>query len=62
MPTYQQESTQTQTNSNSSSTSSGAEVEEQALLGNQAIIDIVKAENNSTGQRELNPHKNGIVF
>ena len=62
MPTYQQESTQTQTNSNSSSTSSGVEVEEQALLGNQAIIDIVKAENNSTGQRELNPHKNGIVF
>ena len=62
MPTYQQENSQTQTNSNSLSNSSGSEVEEQALLGNQAIIDIVKAENNSTGERDLNPHKNGIVF
>ena len=62
MPTYQTQNSQSQDNNGSSSSSSGSEVEEQALMGNQAIVDIIKAENNPTGQRELNPNKNGIVF
>ena len=55
------------TNQSSSSTSSTSSVatgtdETQQLVGNQAIVDIIKAQNNPTGQRELNPNKNGIVY
>lgn len=62
MPTYQEQNSQTQQNNDSSSSSSSSQSEEQALVGNQAIIDIIKAENHATGPRELNPSKNGIVY
>ena len=62
MPTYQEQNSQSQSSNGSSSSSSGSQNEEQALVGNQAIIDIVKTENNATGERAVNPHKNGIVY
>jgi len=62
MPTYQQQNSQQNQNNGPSSTSSGSESEEQSLVGNQAIIDIIQAQNHPTGERELNPNKNGIVF
>jgi len=63
MPDHQhQNSTQTTTNTSTSTSSNGGNDVEQQLVGNQAIVDIIKAQNNATGQRELNPNKNGIVF
>ena len=63
MPDHQQQTTtQTSTSSTSSASSLGGSDESQELVGNQAIIDIIKAQNSPTGQRELNPNKNGIVF
>lgn len=61
MPDYQQQNT-TQTSTSTSTASNGGGDSEQQLVGNQAIVDIVKAQNNATGQRELNPNKNGIVY
>jgi hypothetical protein len=62
MPNYQQ-----QDNLNSSSQDEQSDVvsptgTSQELLGNQRIIEIIKTQNSPTGQRELNPNKNGIVF
>jgi hypothetical protein len=34
----------------------------QSLIGNQAIVDIIKAQNHATGPRQLDPTKNGIVY
>ena len=39
-----------------------APADDQQLLGNAAIIDIIKAENKPTGERKRDPNKNGIVF
>jgi len=61
MPDYQQQNT-TQTSTSTSTSSNGGNDTDQQLSGNQAIVDIIKAQNNATGQRELNPNKNGIVF
>ncbi|MEC7987293.1 MAG: hypothetical protein VX278_19135 [Myxococcota bacterium] len=62
MPDYQQRNNNTNSNSTSSSPATEFEPDEQDLVGNQAIVDIIKSQNESTGQRELNPNKNGIVF
>ena len=62
MPTHQ---TQTATNSNASNTATTTTTdisEEQELLGNQQIIEIIRQQNNPTGQRAMNPNKNGIVL
>ena len=60
--------TQTQTSTSTSSsttatadTSTSTSSTEQELVGNQAVIDIIKAENNYTGEREADPNKTGIV-
>jgi hypothetical protein len=62
MPDYQQLNQNQNNSTSSSSSSSSAEHEEQQLVGNQAIVDIIKAQNNPTGDRDLNPNKNGIVY
>jgi hypothetical protein len=63
MPDYQQlNQNQSNSTSSSSSSTSSAEHDEQELVGNQAIVDIIKAQNNPTGDRALNPNKNGIVY
>ena len=51
-----------QSNTTTTSSSSSSSQDEQSLLGNQTINDIISAQNNPTGPRELNPNKNGIVF
>jgi hypothetical protein len=61
MPDHQQQTT-TSTSTSTTTASSGGTDAEQQLVGNQAIVDLIKAHNNSTGPRELNPNKNGIVF
>lgn len=55
---------QSSTSTSTSTTPSEAEhaVEPQALVGNQAIIDVISQLNQPTGERERNPNKNGIVF
>ena len=60
MPDQQRRVPQPATTTTSSSSSSSQD--EQSTLGNQTINDIIAAQNNPTGQRELNPNKNGIVF
>ena len=63
MPDYQERNQNTNTTSTetSSSTSTSGH-EEQELVGNQAIAEIIRAQNNPTGERALNPNKNGIVY
>lgn len=39
-----------------------APADDQQLIGNAAIIDIIRAENKPTGERKRDPNKNGIVF
>ena len=63
MPDYQernQNANTTSTDTSSSTSTSGHE--EQELVGNQAIAEIIRAQNNPTGERALNPNKNGIVY
>ena len=60
MPDQQRRVPQNHTPTTSSS--SNSTVDDQTMLGNQTINDIITAQNNPTGQRELNPNKNGIVF
>lgn len=63
MPDVQhQTTTSTSSSSTTSATVATGSDEAQQLVGNQAIVDIIKAQNTPTGQRELNPNKNGIVF
>jgi len=63
MPDHQQQTTtSTSTGNESSSSASGGTDQAQQLVGNQAIVDIISAQNRYTGPRELNPNKNGIVF
>jgi len=61
MPVYQHQST-TQDATEAESMSPGVQNTAQEKLGNQQIIDIIRSQNNPSGQRDLNPHKNGIVF
>ena len=61
MPDYQQRNRNQNTTATTTSTSS-TEHDEQQLVGNQAIANIIQNENNPTGDRELNPNKNGIVY
>jgi len=64
MPDYRQRNNSQ--NSNSSTSQSQGENtsshEEQQLVGNQAIADIIRTQNTPTGERDLNPNKNGIVY
>ena len=62
MPDHQQTTTTTNSSTSTSTSHSGGTDTDQQLVGNQAIVDIIKAQNNATGPRELNPNKNGIVF
>lgn len=63
MPDHQTRTTTSTSSGDSSSTSSsGGGDTAQQLVGNQAVIDIIEAQNQYTGPRELNPNKNGIVF
>ena len=63
MPDHQQQQTaETSTSTASSSSSRSGGDASQSLMGNQAVIDIIKAQNSPTGQRALDPNKNGIVF
>jgi len=62
MPAYQRQHNETENQTNSSTSSNSGQSTAQEQLGNQQIIDIIRAKNNPTGQRELNPNKNGIVF
>ncbi|MCB9778610.1 MAG: hypothetical protein H6742_08625 [Alphaproteobacteria bacterium] len=39
----------------------GPELDPQALVGNQAVVDIIKAENHYTGERAFDPSKTAIV-
>ena len=61
LPNYQHQS-RTQDGPEIESPSAGVTNVAQETLGNQQIIDIIRAQNNPTGQRDLNPQKNGIVF
>ena len=60
MPDYQQRNNSNNSSSSSQNQATEFEADEQDLVGNQAIVDIIKAQNESTGQRDLNPNKNGI--
>jgi len=62
MPDHQQQTTTTTSTGQSTSSSGGTTDQSQQLVGNQAIVDIISAQNAYTGPRELNPNKNGIVF
>lgn len=63
MPDYQERlRNENAASTSTSSSSSTAGHEEQELVGNQAIAEIIRAQNNPTGDRELNPNKNGIVY
>ena len=63
MPDYRQRNTTQNSNpSSETQTASAADHEEQQLVGNQAIAEIISAQNSPTGERELNPNKNGIVY
>ncbi|MEC7949383.1 MAG: hypothetical protein VX265_17580 [Myxococcota bacterium] len=62
MPDHQQQTTTTTSTGQSASSSGGSTDQAQQLVGNQAIVDIISAQNQYTGPRELNPNKNGIVF
>lgn len=62
MPTYQNSQNSNSSSSSSSTTDSSTVSEEQELMGNQAIADIIRQQNSPTGERQLNPNKNGIVF
>jgi hypothetical protein len=63
MPDLDQRTTTTSTTSSGGGASTaGVTDEAQQLVGNQAIIDVIKAQNHPTGERELNPTKDGIVF
>ncbi len=41
------------------STATGSQVQD--LVGNQAVVDIIRSENESTGERAADPNKTGIV-
>ncbi len=63
MPDHQTRNTTTpSTTSHSSSSSAGGGDTAQQLVGNQAIVDVISAQNQYTGPRALNPNKNGIVY
>ena len=62
MPDHQQQTTSTTSTGQSTSSSGGDTDQAQQLVGNQAIVDIISAENQYSGPRALNPNKNGIVF
>jgi hypothetical protein len=53
-------STTTQTNGQSGNSRGGGDA--QTLVGNGAIVDIIREQNKPTGQRKLDPNKNGIVY
>lgn len=61
MPDHQQTTT-TATTSQTTSSTGGSTDQAQQLVGNQAIVDIITAQNQYTGPRALNPNKNGIVY
>jgi hypothetical protein len=62
MPDHQQQTTTTTSTGQSTSSSGGTSDQAQQLVGNQAIVDVISAENQYTGPRALNPNKNGIVY
>ena len=55
------ETTETSTSTSSSATTNATVDTEQELVGNQAIIDIVEAENRENTSAEADPNKTGIV-
>ncbi|MCP4807982.1 MAG: hypothetical protein GY913_32125 [Proteobacteria bacterium] len=55
------ETTETSTSTSSSATSNATVDTEQELVGNQAIIDIVEAENKENTDAQFDPDKTGIV-
>lgn len=62
MPDLAQRQTTTPTTGAATSTTVGGADPAQQLLGNQAIVDIIRAENKPTGERKRDPNKNGIVY
>lgn len=62
MPIHQTQSTNGSNSSNANTATHTDVSEEQELLGNQQIIEIIRQQNNPTGQRAMNPNKNGIVL
>lgn len=61
MPTHQQQSTEQSTEQVQTENAQASNTSNQ-LVGNQEMIDIIRERNQPTGQRELNPNKNGIVY
>jgi hypothetical protein len=61
MPDVTTRDTSTSTSTATAETSAATTDASQDLLGNQGVIDIIKAENNHTGDRAADPGKTGIV-
>jgi hypothetical protein len=62
MPDYDERRPQSNARTSSTGGALDADSNAQQLVGNAAVVEYVRQNNHATGERELDPNKNGIVY